>query len=62
MSYGCYNREPYRSVFKAKDGKKEVWVEFRMTHECQYKHTELGKNDQKCVGCKWKADEQQAQR
>jgi hypothetical protein len=55
VGYGCYNREPYRSVFKARDGKKEVFVEFRMTHDCQYTKTELGQKDQKCCGCLWKA-------
>jgi hypothetical protein len=60
MSYGCYNRQPYTPVFRAKDGKKEVFVDFKMTHDCQYTKSDLGKKDPQCVGCKWRLDEQQA--
>ena len=60
MSYGCYNRQPYAPVFMAKDGKREVFVDFKMTHDCQYTKSDLGKKDPQCVGCKWKLDEQQA--
>lgn len=56
MSYGCYNRQPFKPAFKAQDGEKQVFVEFKMTKDCQYKHTELGKKDPKCVGCLWKSE------
>lgn len=25
-----------------------------MTKDCQYRHTDLGKADKKCEGCKWR--------
>ncbi len=54
MKYGCYNRDPFNPAFKAQDGRKTIWIEHKMTTDCQYKHTDLGKKDEKCVGCKWK--------
>jgi len=34
---------------------KVVATPFRMTPECQYTHTALGREDHKCVGCKHRA-------
>jgi hypothetical protein len=30
------------------------WVPHRLTRDCQYTITELGRVDPKCVGCKWR--------
>lgn len=59
MTYGCYNREPYKPLLKVQDGwvnGKPLYrhIEFRMEPSCQYRHTELGKQDQRCEGCKWR--------
>ena len=60
--YGCFNREPYKPSFIAKDRvvDGDDWVdvykvvEFRMEPTCQYRHSELGQQDKMCEGCKWK--------
>ena len=57
--YGCHNREPYKKLMKVRDGwvnGKPLyrWIDFRMEPTCQYRHTELGKQDKMCEGCKWK--------
>lgn len=63
MKYGCHNRAPFRAMFPAQDGwwmdgvtrtAKMVPQAFRMTAECQYTKTELGRADERCTGCKWK--------
>jgi len=62
--YGCHNRKPFRTSTPVQDGwfmdgvtrvAKMISVPFRMSPNCQYTHTELGKVDPKCNGCKWKA-------
>lgn len=68
--YGCHNREPYKGSFVAQDGgiqfgspqwpriePRFVRVQFRMSPNCQYTHTELGKADPRCAGCKHKLEE-----
>jgi hypothetical protein len=37
----------------ARTGKMKQ-VPFRMSEECQYTKTELGRDDERCAGCKWK--------
>ena len=65
MSYGCYDRAPFRPDFKAADtvtfqngivAPTVVTVPFRMAPDCQYTHTELGRSDPRCQGCKWRSD------
>lgn len=60
---GCHNRQPYRQHMKVADGHwddgvqripKLTSIPFRMSTECNYTRTELGKTDQRCEGCKWK--------
>jgi hypothetical protein len=61
--YGCFNRQPFKEVMWVQDG----WINerntrhpamkltpFRNNSECQYRHTELGKTDKDCDGCKWR--------
>ena len=59
--YACFNRPPFRTSLKVQDGywyenlqriPKLTSVPFRMNFECQYTHTELGKTDKGCDGCK----------
>jgi len=60
MTYGCHNREAYRQGFFVQDG----WIQegqvkkarvkfspFRMSPECQYTKTDLGRADEKCKDC-----------
>lgn len=60
---GCHNRAPYKSSVVVQDGWEYMGstripivkeVPFVMTTDCNYKTTELGKNDERCNGCKWK--------
>lgn len=41
MRYGCHNRAPYKEPH-------------RMSPNCEYTKTDLGKADARCVGCKWR--------
>lgn len=63
--YACKDRPPYRQHMKVADGHwddgvqripKLTSVPFRMNFECQYRHSELGKADKNCVGCKHRKD------
>ena len=62
--YGCWGHAPYRphilldgdyKIDEHGDLVREVIrIPFRMAMGCEYKKTELGKDDPKCVGCTWK--------
>lgn len=66
--YGCHNRAPLRDTAVVNDGPVDVmlmcgrnvratlikFIPDNMTKDCQYRHTDLGKADQKCEGCKWR--------
>ena len=63
--YGCYNRKAYKPYTVVQNGywldgtsmiPKVEKIPFRMTPDCQYTHTDLGKVDERCVGCKHKVD------
>lgn len=41
MTYGCHNRAPYKEPH-------------RMSPNCEYTKTNLGQADARCVGCKWR--------
>ena len=41
MKYGCHNRAPYKEPHC-------------MSPNCEYTKTDLGKVDARCVGCKWR--------
>jgi hypothetical protein len=69
MSYGCKDRPDFRTVFPAQDGyyidgtrenatrtPRMVAVPFRMTKDCVYTTSELGRTDPGCSGCKWRAE------
>ena len=50
MKYGCHNREPFKAHYFATGGDKPIPHGF--TKDCQYRHTELGKVDSRCDGCR----------
>ena len=68
-SNGCHNRKPYATSYLAQDGHHQlqegvtgnprapryVEVPHAMTTDCQYTHTDLGRKDAGCHGCKWRA-------
>ncbi len=68
MTYGCHNREPFRETVMVQDGwtqskpeassrlPRMVATPFRMSQLCEYRHTDLGKADARCVGCKWREE------
>lgn len=53
---GCFDRAPFRP-YHIPTGALDI-PQYRiphvMTRDCQYRLTELGKADPKCVGCKHK--------
>ena len=60
---GCHNRPEYRPSTLVQDGwiavddiliAKTTDIPFRMETLCQYTHTDLGKQDRGCDGCKWR--------
>lgn len=63
-TYGCHNRAPLRDTAVVQDGwvrigyhheaRQTVAIPDEMTKTCQYRHTDLGKADKKCEGCKWR--------
>lgn len=59
MTYGCYNRKPYKPTLWVQNGwfstgaRVMVEVPFVMSKECQYTTTELGQKDSGCIGCEW---------
>lgn len=63
--YGCYNRDEFVETVMVQDGYHEykdqtvharvplmVASPFRMSRGCEYRKTDLGKADPRCVGCK----------
>jgi len=62
MSYGCYNRKPFKSaqvlhgMSSKTGGHVKILIPFRMATDCQYTKTELGQKDPGCVDCRWKED------
>lgn len=63
-TYGCRNRPEYRAVVVVQDGwyldgttrvPRMAAVPFRQSPDCQYTHSELGRADAGCIGCKWRA-------
>ncbi len=66
MTYGCHNRAPYKEhvvveanrVWLTGDGGRvgtfNVTFPFRMSRDCQYTKTDLGRADAGCHGCKWR--------
>lgn len=69
---GCHNREPFKAEMVVQDGwspgafdseraittrsPRMVKVPFRMAQDCRYTHTDLGKADKGCDGCRWKVE------
>ena len=65
--YGCHNRNPLKDAATVPDGWGEMapFVQARITvsvpdlmsKDCRYTHTDLGRVDAKCSGCKHRAKE-----
>jgi len=51
--YACHNREPFKPEVSLPDGHSFT---FRMAPDCRYTLSSLGQADQRCAGCKWRAD------
>lgn len=65
MTYGCYNRQPYAERYFVQDGwwldgqsrvARITQVPHRMAMDCRYTHTDLGRKDPGCDGCKHRRD------
>ena len=66
MTNGCFNRPPFKQERLVQDGWHEVrsprgymtrepvmvTIPFRMSPDCEYSLTDLGKADSGCDGCK----------
>lgn len=61
MKNGCHNRAAYKTRVMVQDGwymdgytrlPRMIEVPFKMSNDCQYTKTELGKADKRCDGCK----------
>lgn len=69
--YGCKDHAPFADSTKVQDGfgwmvgrvfrvPKMVDVPFRMSKECNYRHSDLGKSDKRCDGCAHRGDPPQS--
>ena len=54
-TYGCHNRAPFKPLVHSRQF--GLAFPFRMNPDCQYTHTDLGRVDAKCSGCKHRAKE-----
>lgn len=58
-NYGCHNRPPFLPIVRVeKAGQVAQWP-FAMSPDCNYTHTDLGRVDPRCEGCKHKAEAKQ---
>lgn len=55
--YGCHNRAPLSDQAIQKPGYAIVTVSMRFNPDCQYTRSELGRQDARCVGCRWRAED-----
>ena len=64
---GCHDRPAFRSLLPVQDGwwmdghtrvPRMVPSPFRLSPDCQYTKTDLGKSDPGCTRCKWKTGNQ----
>ena len=64
--YACFNRAPFAQHIRMQDGwaesetsRRPVMIEqpFVMAKDCRYTHSDLGQQDEKCQGCKWRVEE-----
>lgn len=59
--YACHNRGEFAPSVTVQDGWLNTWarrmvdMEFRLDPNCIYSTSELGKKDEQCHGCRWKA-------
>ena len=55
--YGCFNRPPFLPIVQSKQYGSTF--PFTMAKDCNYTHTDLGRVDPRCEGCKHKAEASQ---
>lgn len=57
--YGCFDRSPFKPYHLPTGAPDEPLrrIPHVMTQDCQYRHTELGKADPGCNGCKHKGQD-----
>lgn len=59
--YRCHNRNEFADAAEMQDGwttdgrKATREVPVSSTMECNYTRSDLGKSDEGCTGCKWRA-------
>ena len=56
--YGCHDRAPFAPHYlpTGAPDTPEYRIPHVFTQDCQYRHTELGKADPGCTGCKHKEE------
>lgn len=55
---GCFDHPPYPDYYLPTGAPDtlEYRIEHVLTRDCQFRRSELGKNDQKCDGCKHRSE------
>ena len=57
MTYGCKDRAPFAKTLQVQAGwlmngaRRMKEIDFRMSRECEFTKTELGRIDKQCAGC-----------
>ena len=56
--YGCHNRLPLleRTTLRDHHGRVTATWPAVMAKDCRYTHSDLGQQDEKCQGCKWRVE------
>jgi hypothetical protein len=63
MTYGCKDKPLTQPITEVQDGwyasgpRRKVEVPFRMSTDCNYQTTELGKSDKGCTDCTRRSDD-----
>lgn len=58
MTYACHNRLPLleRTTLRDHHGRVTATWPSVMAKDCRYTHSDLGQQDAKCQGCKWRVE------
>lgn len=56
--YGCHDRLPFieRTTMRDHHGRVTATWPAVMAKDCRYTHSDLGQQDEKCQGCKWRVE------
>lgn len=57
---GCFDRAPLADLIPVQNGwdaglRRIEWIPAFGSRDCEYSKSTLGKADQGCTGCKWRA-------